>query len=133
MMIFDMLMKPVDSYWKQRFHAEEIKRRAAEADAKYYKYQADDTQEKLHVLSERDIGQYHAIEVLNRKISEQQQIIEQMDRDLGMARELLAAERRASKAYQLSERLWEERRERIATAPSGLRNDTVPGNEKEAQ
>ncbi len=124
-MLFDLMMKPIDSYWKKRFHAEEIKRRAAEADATCYRYRSQDLEEKVNVLSERDIGQYHAIEVLNRKIAELEKAVADRDKDLQTAHELLAAERRASKAYALSEKLWEERKERISTAPSDLRNDTL--------
>ena len=108
MILFDMIMKPADSYWKKRCHADEIQRRAAEVDRNYYKYQSEDQQEKLHVLSERDIGQYHAIEVLNQRIRELEQKLEAKDKELAAAQELLAAERRASKAWQMNEKLWSE-------------------------
>lgn len=106
-MIIDAILKPVDNYWKKQYNAERIRRQRAEADAKCYKDEADYNHESLAIVSDRELKQARAIEAYNKEIAELKQRLKERETELTMTRQLLDAERRASKAYQLSERLFE--------------------------
>jgi len=106
-MIIDAILKPVDNYWKKQYNAERIRRQRAEADAKCYKDEADYNHETLAIVSDRELKQARAIEAYNKEVSELKQRLKERETELTMTRQLLDAERRASKAYQLSERLYE--------------------------
>ena len=110
-MLIDMILRPVDTYWKKQFHAEEIKRRKAEADASYYRQEADYTNESNAILMDRDMKQSRAIEAYTKQVAELEQKLKERDFELANLREMLATERRASKAYQMAERLWESAKE----------------------
>ena len=131
MIIFDMIMRWPDSYWKRRCHAEEIRKNKAEADLKYFQDTCEQLTEDRNRLSERDIGQYHAIEVLNKEIEKlrkdlkaaQDKILDK-DREIVLLHEALRSERELNASLRTNSKLWENiRGERIATAPAGLRND----------
>ena len=131
MIIFDMIMRGPDSYWKRRCHAEEIRKNKAEADLKYFQDTCEQLTEDRNRLSERDIGQYHAIEVLNKEIEKlrkdlkaaQDKILDK-DREIVLLHEALRSERELNASLRTNSKLWENiRGERIATAPAGLRND----------
>jgi len=106
-MIIDAILKPVDNYWKKQYNAERIRRQRAEADAKCYKDEADYNHETLAIVSDRELKQARAIEAYNKEVAELKQRLKDRETELSMTRQLLDAERRASKAYQLSERLWQ--------------------------
>ena len=118
MILFDLIMKPADSYWKKQYNSERVKRQRAEADAKCYKDEADYNNETVALLSDRDLKQARAIEAYNKQIEEMRQQLKQRDHELQeraneirMLKETLAAERRASKVYQMTEKLWNEVKE----------------------
>jgi len=107
MILVDAILKPADTYWKKQYNAERIRRQRAEADAKCYKDEADYTSESLAIVSDRELKQARAIEAYNKEVTELKQRLKDRETELSMTRQLLDAERRASKAYQLSERLWQ--------------------------
>ena len=122
MILFDMIMKGPDSYWKRRFHAEEIRRRAAEADRDYYKDSFTEQEKDLHRLSERDIGQYHAIETMNKEIARLKDELEKAnmqisgkDKEIVLLHEALRTERDANQTLKTNSKLWENiKKERLA-------------------
>lgn len=121
MILFDMLMKGPDSFWKRKYHAEEIRRRSAEADRDYYKDSFEEQEKDLHRLSERDIGQYHAIEVLNKEIGRLREELDKAqlqisgkDKEILLLHEALRSERDTNAALKTNSRLWENiRRETV--------------------
>jgi archaellum component FlaC len=115
MILFDLIMKAPDSYWKRRFHEEEIKRRRAEADARYFQDTGDDLREKLGIVSERDCKQASAISEYNKEIQRLKDDVETLIKDLeskqreiDTLREALRAEREARRVLSISNRLWEQ-------------------------
>ena len=107
-MLFELMLKPIDTYWKKQFRAEEIRRRRAEVDAKYAddmrKYQEED----LALLSERDRKQALAIEAMNRELDRLRKLTEQQEAEIRMLRECLQSERTANAALKTNARLWEQ-------------------------
>lgn len=115
MILFDLIMKAPDSYWKRRFHEEEIKRRRAEADARYFQDTGEDLREKLGIVSERDCKQASAISGYNKELSRLQSELESAkaeaeakQREIDTLREALRAEREARRVLSISNRLWEQ-------------------------
>ena len=120
MILFDMLMRGPDSYWKKQYNAESIKRRSAEADAKMYKDIAEMQEHDLDEFTRKTVGQGVAVELLNKKIAELEQTIagqattiEHRDREIAVLREALQSERDARAALKTSNRLWEEQRKAV--------------------
>lgn len=108
MMLFDMIMKGPDSYWKRRYHAEEIRRNRAEADLRYSESIREEQEKDLAMLTRRDVGQAKAIEAFNREREDLRQEIKQRDDEIRMLRECLRAEKEANKALRTSTVLWEQ-------------------------
>ena len=120
MILFDMLMRGPDSYWKKQYNAEAIRRRSAEADAKMYKDIADLQEHDLDEFTRKTVGQSVAVELLNKKIAELEQkiaaqasTIENRDREIAVLRDALQSERDARAALKTSNRLWEEQRKTV--------------------
>ena len=114
MILFDMLMKAPDSYWKRQYRAGEIRRKAAEADAKCYRDQADYNYESLGVESERSLKQARAIDAyireigkLNEAIEALQKTIADKDKEIGLLHEALRTERDLTAALKMNGKLWE--------------------------
>lgn len=114
MIIVDWIMRPADSYWKRQWKAEEIRRKAAEADAKCFRDTNDQLVETRNVLSERDIKQAMAIAALNREIQRlkdeldaAQKTIEGKDKEILLLHEALRSERDLSAALRTNSKLWE--------------------------
>lgn len=115
MILIDILMKPVDSYWRTRYHAEEIRRRSAEADLNYYRDSYEEQEKDLHRLSERDIGQYHAIETMTREIARLKDELEKAqgqlrgrEQEISLLHEALRTERAARETMKMNAKLWEQ-------------------------
>lgn len=115
MFLVDAILKPADTYWKKQYNAEKIRRMKAEADAKCYKDEADYTNESLALLSDRDLKQSRAIDAYTRQVAELEQKLKERDREITMIREVLAAERRASRVYAMTEKLFETVAKKEAT------------------
>ena len=104
MFLFDLIMKAPDSYWKKEYNAERIRRQKAEADAKYYKDEADYTNESLGLLSDRDMKQARAIDALNKKLidvrkelSDAYAKLDSQDKEIMLLHEALKSERNLNK------------------------------------
>lgn len=118
MIFFDWLMKAPDSYWKRQWKAEEIRRKAAEADAKMYRDQSDYNYESLGVESERSLKQARAIEAYNREIAqlrkdmdELMKVISGKDKEIALLHEALRTERDLTAALKMNGKLWENIKE----------------------
>lgn len=123
MILVDMILKPLDSYWKKQYTAEKIRRQRAEANEKYANDTLEEQERSLDLLSRRDVGQAHAIETLNREIvrlknelADANKTIDARDEKIAVLWEALHAERDARAALKTSNRLWEERRQAVKEA-----------------
>lgn len=115
MILIDWLLKPIDTYWRTKFHAEEIRANKATADLKYAEAIRAEQEKDLAALSERDIKQARAIAAYNREIEELELLvdkktaeIERLDREISVLKEALRAERTAQDALRMNARLWEQ-------------------------
>lgn len=123
MILFDLLMRGPDSYWKRRCHAEEIRKNKAEADLSYYRDTCEQMEEDRNKLSERDIMQYRAIEAMNKEIDklkkdlkETQDRLLDKDREIILLHEALRSERDLSAALRTNSRLWENLKANVKEA-----------------
>lgn len=114
MLIVDMLMRPADSYWRKQFKAEEIRRKAAEADRDYYAGTYDNMVAELDRISEQDLGQYHAIALMEKEIAKLKEEMDKLnktisdkDREIVLLHEALRTERELTAALKTNSRLWE--------------------------
>ena len=120
-MVFDLIMKPADSFWKKKYKQEAALRRRAEVNAHW----ADETlrcqEDDVKLMIERDVGQAKAIEALTKdrqalqdRIAELETELERRDKTISMLREMVRAERDAKLALKSWQRLvrqartWEE-------------------------
>lgn len=99
-MLFDLLMKPVDSYWKRQYRAEKMRRERAETNQRFaetkLRYQEEDA-EKILV---KDAAQVKTIDAC---MKDRQQLldeiellhgeIDRMDREMELMRETIRAHR----------------------------------------
>ena len=114
MMLFDMLMKGPDSFWKRKFHAEEIRRNKAEADLAYYKDSLEQMEQDRNRLSERDICQYRAIEAMNKEIENLKRTVSEKEQENTLLRDALRSERELSTTLRMNSTLWANLKERRA-------------------
>ena len=114
MILFDWLMKAPDSYWKRQWKAEEIRRKAAEADRDYYAGTYDNMVDELDRISEQDLGQYHAIALMEKEISKLHgemdklnKSISDKEREIVLLHEALRTERELTASLRMNSKLWE--------------------------
>jgi hypothetical protein len=107
MFIVDALLKPVDTYWRTRYHAEEIRANKASADLKYAEAIREEQERQIATLTESDLKQRTALDAFAKEVEALRQQLKERDHELQMTREVLAAERRASRVYAMTERLFE--------------------------
>lgn len=115
MILIDWLLKPIDTYWRTKFHAEEIRANKATADLKYAEAIRAEQEKDLAALSERDIKQARAIAAftqevkgLRAQIARERLELEQRDREIEVLREALRSERAAQETMRMNARLWEQ-------------------------
>lgn len=115
MMLIDWLLKPIDTYWRRRFHAEEIRANRAAADLRYTESIFKEQEKDLAALTERDVKQARAIsaftqevEGLRAQIARERLELEQRDREIEVLREALRSERAAQETMRMNARLWEQ-------------------------
>ena len=116
MMLVDVLLKPVDSYWRKQYNLERVKRQRAEADAKYATDTMEEQEKNLDRLTRRDVGQARAIEAYNREREELQKELAEKDAEIAMLRECLRSERAAVEALKSNRLLWEQLKARAKEA-----------------
>ena len=126
MILIDWLLKPIDTFWRAKFHAEEIRANKASADLKYSESVRSEQEKNLAVLTERDMKQARAITAYNREIEELKLLvdkktaeIEQRDREISVLKEALRSERTAQDALRMNAKLWEQ----IKTEVTALAHD----------
>ena len=114
MILFDMIMRAPDSYWKRQHKAEELKRKSAEADLSYYRGTCDNQQKDLDRLSERSFLQSRAIDAQVQEIQKLKddmealkQKLKERDNEIGLLHEALRTERDLNAALRTNSKLWD--------------------------
>lgn len=115
MFLVDAILKPVDSYWRTRYHAEEIRANKATADLRYSEGVRREQERDLAALSERDVKQARAISAFTREAEELKaeterlhEVLREREREIDTLREALRSERTARDALKTNARLWEK-------------------------
>ena len=113
MKIVDWALKPVDSYWKKRFKAEQRLRRYAEANATCAAGFRDQAEEELGEKADRLAMQAMSIQAYEKKIAqlngerdEALRSLEEKRREVSLMEETIRALKEARSADKTNARLW---------------------------
>ena len=114
MILFDMIMKGPDSYWKKQYNAERIRRQRAEANAKCFQDEADYEHESVALLSDKNLKQARALDAFckeiedsRKKVQEMQKELEAKNREIALLHEALRSERDMNSTLRTNSKLWE--------------------------
>ena len=114
MVLFDLIMRPADSYWKRQWKAEEIRRKSAEADLDYWRGTCENQKEDLAQRTERAFLQSRALDTLAKEIEKlKKELVAKdadisiKDREIGLLHEALRTERDLNAAMKTNGKLWD--------------------------
>ena len=82
-MVFDILIKPIDSYWHKKYLGMERERSRAESNLRYSESIRETQEADLSELSKKEWMQQQAIRAFNVEREKHQELVETLQRQLG--------------------------------------------------
>lgn len=107
-MVFDILIKPIDSYWHKKYLGMERERSRAESNLRYSESIRETQEADLSELSKKEWMQQQAIRAFSTEREKHQELVETLQRQLGEYQQRYIKAERESRA--LADKLEAARR-----------------------